>query len=145
LRSEEQIERLIEPREVVATMYEEGAKRRAHIVSAADTDPLERSHRVEEPAVWNRQACASQEAAEEKEVGDEGEHGARNAASTACERSTAGSSHACGKIRQIAGVAARIPGTQVDGERLLIQSRRPHGSTPAAAMLHWVHRFGAGR
>src|SRR6266850_993305 len=71
VRAEEQVERLVEERQVLVPVHEQRAQRRAHVRAALHADPFGRLDGVHHPFAMHVDAGRAQHAAEEQEVGNE--------------------------------------------------------------------------
>ena len=69
MRLEEQLERAVEPGDLVAVVHEQAAQRGGSIGAAADVYPFERTHGVEQTSVMDVEAGTAQHAAEQQHVG----------------------------------------------------------------------------
>src|ERR1041385_2137169 len=68
MRAEEQIEGLVEDRQVLVPVHEQRAERRAHVGTAANADPLDRLDGIDHPLTVDVHAGRAQHAAEEEQV-----------------------------------------------------------------------------
>ena len=69
MRPEEQLERAIEPGDVVAVVHEQASQRGGGIGAAADVDPFERADGVEQASVMHVEPGTAQHAPEQQHVG----------------------------------------------------------------------------
>ena len=72
MRPEEQLERAIELRDLVAIVHQQAAQRGGDVGAAANVSTFERAHRVEQPSVVHVEPRRAQQAAEQKNVGRRG-------------------------------------------------------------------------
>ena len=71
MRAEEQVERVIEPGDVVVPVHEETSERRPDIGAAPDPHHLERADRVNQAAVVHVEPGRPENPAEQQQVGRE--------------------------------------------------------------------------